>query len=554
MMRKLTLAILLFIGSYVSATAQVRDSVTIHIPPYTDTTCPGTQLVFSAVPSSDTFTALSYHWYVDNIFTGITLDTFLTTALNDNDSVYCWLVFTNSLGNLDSSKSNTITIHHLNSIPPRVLTAIISGSNPDCAGNPLVFQAYPINGGITPQYQWFVNGVEATGADSTTFSGVFGGADTVTVRMISSAGQPCAPFDTAYSIPIPVIHIHLIASMSITAVFDTICGGALDTFNATAFNYGTNSSYTWYVNGNPVSGVIGDQYITDSLAQGDSVYAVLTTTDTCVLNPVIQSNVKYIYVKHVFGTYAAIDLTAGDNPGCLDSSVTFTARFDTFGTAPYFAWYVDGVLTNVGSMTLSGTFANTDIVSFVVAQTDGQCYTHDTINVPGVVMIRDTTPVAPVVHLHGDTLLTYSQGTMTWYHCNTPVYGSGTLIPGATDTFYHPTTLGWYYCVANNANCPSLPSNFIYISLLEIQQISKSQVNIYPNPTTGILSMDWKNMPVTMSVTVYNAIGQNVLQDKIENKQHFDVDLSSLPPGNYYLELRNDEGRYDVHKIILEHK
>jgi hypothetical protein len=214
---------------------------------------------------------------------------------------------------------------------------------------------------------------------------------------------------------------------------------------------------------------------------------------------------------------------------------------------------VNGVLTNVGSNTLSGMFANTDVVSFMIQTTDGQCYQHYVYNVPGVVMVRDTTPVAPVVHLHGDTLITYSSGTLTWYHSNTLVPLVGTVIPGATDTFYHPTALGYYYAIANNANCPSIASNVIYISLLGVEEVNKSRVNIYPNPTTGVVSLDWNNTAVSMKLNVYNALGQNVINGTIDHQSHYDVDLSALSSGNYYIQLRDDEGKYNTYKIILQH-
>ncbi len=551
MIRKLILVFLLFIGSQSVTNAQVRDSVRIYIPPYTDTTCVGTQLKFTAVQSDTSFHPVAYHWYVNNVFTGIMLDTFYTTALNDGDSVHCWLTFTNSFGIFDSSRSNSITIHHLPSIPPRVLTSLIVGSNPDCAGSPLTFEAYPIIGGITPQYQWFINNVELPGEDSMRITRVFGGADTVTCRMLSNAS--CRSYDTAYSIPVPIIHIHLTATIGITAVFDSICQGGSDTFRSVANGFGNNVSYQWYIEGVPVTGANGFDFVTTALNDSDSVYVVMTTTDTCVLNPVVMSNVIYTKVKHVFSNYATIALTSGTNPGCLSDPVTFSAVFDSFGTAPYFAWYLNGGLISVGTPTYSALFANTDVVSLEVRQTDGGCYAHDTIIVPGVVMIRDTTPVAPVLNLIGDMLSTYSSGTMQWYRSNISTPGSGTLIPGATDTFYHPTALGYYYIIANNVNCPSIQSNVIYISLLDVADINKAHANIYPNPTTGIVTLDWNSQAVNVTINVYNALGQNVVNQTINNQSHADIDLSALPNGNYYLQVRDESGQYNSYKIVLEH-
>src|SRR4051812_6891255 len=98
MIRKFTLFFLLSIGFHSFVNAQVLDSVSIYLPYGTDTTCPGEQLTFTAVQSNDTFTSTTYQWYADNVFTGVTIDTFYTTALVDGDSVYCIINYINSLG------------------------------------------------------------------------------------------------------------------------------------------------------------------------------------------------------------------------------------------------------------------------------------------------------------------------------------------------------------------------------------------------------------------------------------------------------------------------
>ena len=551
MIRKITLFFLFFIGIHSFANAQVRDSITIFMPPYTDTTCNGTQLTFRAVQSNDTFSNVTYRWYADNVFTGVIIDTFLTTALNDGDSVYCKLYFTNSTGLSDSSLSNTIIVHHAAVIPPNVLISLIVGNNPDCAGHPLTFSAYPINGGTNPKYQWMINGVPVTGADSSTFTEIFGGGDTISCLMVSNS--PCAPFDSVYSSTIPIIHIHLTQSVNITVTGPVICAGGLDTFTAYASGYGSGINYQWYINNLPVPGAITYQYITPNMHDQDSAYCVVTTLDSCVLNPIDTSNYVHMTVFHNQASFAMVNLTAGTNPGCLTDPVTFTATYDSFGVAPVYNWYVNGALYAAGVTTITGIFNNNDIVSFHIQATDGACYVNDSLNLPGVVMIRDTTPIAPIVSLIGDILVTYSSGVFTWFYSPTNLPGSWSIVPGATDSTSHPIALGYYYCIANNFDCPSPHSNTIFISLLEINDINKTDVKLYPNPVNNTLTIDWGNASVKMDVSIINTIGQNIAHQTIENSPRFNMDVTNLPSGNYFVELKDDGGKTKTYKILVEH-
>ncbi len=550
MIRKLTLLLLLFVGLNSIAHAQVRDTVTISLPAYTDTTCPGTQLIFSAGQSSDTFSHVYFHWYTNTYYTGIVIDTFYTTAVSDGDSVYCWMYFTNSAGVFDSSRSNTIIIHRSTSIPARVLIAITTGSNPDCSGNALTFTAYPINGGTHPQDQWMVNGMELSGEDSVTISRYFGGADTVTCRMVSNS--PCAPVDTVYSVQVPILHIHLTAGITISAWANPVCGNKTDTFWAHASDYGSTAMYQWYVDTTAIIGAVNDYYTSGSLHTGDSVYCILTTTDTCVLNPVTKSNAIIVTVEHVIANYAYTNLIRGVNNGCIDSPVTFKGIIDSFGTTPGFEWFINGISAGSTYDTITRTFANLDILSFKVWQTDTGCYEHDTFYTPGVILIRDSVPQTPLISLIGDELnATFAFGEYTWYKTTGFGIYTDSVLPGANLGHYHPTTLGFYYCKKDSSNCQSAPSNIIYISLLSVDGISKKNVKIYPNPSTGIVNFNWGGEMMNLKMDVYNAVGQGLLHQDIVNKTQYETDLSYLPEGMYIVVLKDEEGNMSTNRISI---
>ncbi len=546
MIRKITLVFLLFIGMYATAHAAAGDSVTIHIPPYTDTTCFGAQLRFT---ETDTFTGATVKWYANNAYTSVALDTFYTTALADGDSVYCWLY----LSTTDSTKSNTIVIHRAASIPARVLVSLTMGSNPDCAGHATTFTAYPVNGGTNPTYQWYVNGVEVAGADSISITRIFGGADTLSCRMVSNS--PCAPVDTVFSTIIPIIHIHLTANVVITAWRNPVCMGTLDTLTATAVDYGSAVTYQWYIDSVAVLGAVNAIYLTDSLHNGDSVFCVITTTDSCVLNPIDTSNMIHFVVDSIKPSFAHVIMTEGTNPGCIDSPVAFKALIDSFGTAPSYEWYINGIMTNAGFDTLRRIFNNLDIVTFKVRATAPGCYAYDSLTTPGIVLIRDTMPNQPLVSLWGNLLVTPNPiGVYRWYFNTINSYAGATLVAGATGYTYHPTVLGYYFCIQDDAFCVSIPSNIIYISLLSINDINKQYLSIYPNPTNDVVVLDWGTYKVTAKMDIYNTVGQNVRHSEIAGASRYNADLSDLPNGNYYIVLKDAEGNFDTHTVVVNHK
>ena len=546
MIRKIALVFLLCICLQPVVKAQIFDSVTISLPHGADTTCPGVQLTFTAMQSSSTFTTTSYHWYTDNVFTGVIIDTFYTTALVDGDSVYCKIFYINGLGQLDSFKSNTIIIHRSTSFAPRVDIAITAGSNPDCAGHPLTFTAFPVNGGSTPIFNWIINNALIPGADSSTFTRVFPAGDTIECQMISNSTCSAPYSDTVISFGIPVIHDSLSAAISIVVAKNPICLGTLDSFTATVASTGLGSTVAWYVDTSHIPAALGYTYRTDTLHNGDLVYCVLTAPDACVINHTTISNVITMTVITPLVNSVNVNLTRGANPGCLKDSVQFTASFTNFGNTPSYIWYVDGQPVDSNKLTIDSNFANGDIVTFEVRTTDSGCYVHDTIRFANILMIRDSTPQLPWISLIGDMLVASSTGTYSWY--GPP---SGALIPGAISQTYHPIQLGWYYAIRDTGNCRSDTSNKIYISLLGVKDVNVADVKIYPNPTTGILNMDWGNRVVNMKLDVYNIQGMGLIHEDIISQNHHETDMSFLPEGNYFVVLRDEDGSKRTYKVLL---
>jgi hypothetical protein len=78
-------------------------------------------------------------------------------------------------------------------------------------------------------------------------------------------------------------------------------------------------------------------------------------------------------------------------------------------------------------------------------------------------------------------------------------------------------------------------------------------VSIYPNPTNGVLNIDWKTVVGKMQVDIYDIVGQSIQREEVRNASNYATDLGNLPQGNYYVVLRNEDGLQGTYKISVTH-
>ncbi len=79
---------------------------------------------------------------------------------------------------------------------------------------------------------------------------------------------------------------------------------------------------------------------------------------------------------------------------------------------------------------------------------------------------------------------------------------------------------------------------------LSVSDISKTQINIFPNPTSDFINI--KSDEKIKSVKLYNASGSLV---KTENNEFSRINISNLPKGNYLLSIETGSG-IETKKII----
>ena len=116
-------------------------------------------------------------------------------------------------------------------------------------------------------------------------------------------------------------------------------------------------------------------------------------------------------------------------------------------------------------------------------------------------------------------------------------------------TFY-----GWIKInVTNSATCTvkeyslnSQSTNGIYLT-----PNKDIHVNIFPNPAINKLTIQWPLSQYTI-LFVYNAYGQEVYTETIQNKNSTEIDVSELAEGVYFVKVETNTGVLAKKKIILK--
>jgi len=235
-----------------------------------------------------------------------------------------------------------------------------------CTGSVVTFSATPTNGGASPSYQWFVNGVGVTTAPTYSYAPVNG--DLVRVVITSSS---CASPDTGSATVTVTVSSGVTPSVSINATPGfTVCSGSDVTLVAMPTNGGTAPAYIWTKNG--INVATGPAYTFTPLS-GDLVSVRLISNHPCRTADTVVSTTSTITVAPMVMPSVNIVATPGTTISA-GASVTLNAMAVDAGPSPTYQWSINSV--NVPGATnstfISSTFANGDIVTVRVTSS-GVC-------------------------------------------------------------------------------------------------------------------------------------------------------------------------------------
>jgi hypothetical protein len=80
-----------------------------------------------------------------------------------------------------------------------------------------------------------------------------------------------------------------------------------------------------------------------------------------------------------------------------------------------------------------------------------------------------------------------------------------------------------------------------------------NQVTVYPNPTTGLLSIECESTPEQpLTVSLWDLMGRLVVAERRLAERQNEMDLGSLPQGLYLLRVRSSSEDERIIKIVKQ--
>jgi hypothetical protein len=88
-----------------------------------------------------------------------------------------------------------------------------------------------------------------------------------------------------------------------------------------------------------------------------------------------------------------------------------------------------------------------------------------------------------------------------------------------------------------------LASSFVCspLGLADIDNVNK--FNLYPNPTTGKITVDPLDLGNNLTIRIYDVVGNIVKELKLDNNVKTEIDLSAQGNGIYFIEIGNEVGK-----------
>ncbi len=378
--------------------------------------CSGDTVVFTATPTNGG-TSPSYQWKVNGSNAGANSATFSTTSLSNGDMIWCVMTSNDPAANPTTANSDTITMTVNARLTP-IVAISLSPNDTICDGTTVTFTATFANGGNTPSFQWKLNGANVGGDSAKYITSTLADGDVVSCILTSSETCVTVASDTSNSITMKVNPI-LTPVVNITvSPNDTICANTFTTFTATTSNGGTSPTYQWRRNGVVVGGS-SSTYSTNTLANGDDVLCILTSSEACVSKTRDTSGTISMTVLPNLVPSISITVSPNDTV-CSGTPLTFTATPVNGGSSPVYTWRVNGMVVGGNSPTLNVSLTVNSTVWCTMASSE-QCKTSSLV-FSNFIFMRVNPILTPDVTVAVSPNDTICAGTMTTFTAN-PVNG-----------------------------------------------------------------------------------------------------------------------------------
>jgi hypothetical protein len=140
--------------------------------------------------------------------------------------------------------------------------------------------------------------------------------------------------------------------------------------------------------------------------------------------------------------------------------------------------------------------------------------------------------------------LGYESGNSVCAEASGNVYATGSLLDGGS---FGPWQVGGYkrtdaFVTKLNATPAGIKENY-----------APANFDLYPNPAATTFNIRLTQLSPVAELLLYNNFGQLVTQKSFKNTSQVTVNVSDLPNGIYFAEIKNDNSVIGKRKIIVQH-
>ena len=235
------------------------------------------------------------------------------------------LITTSNFGCLDSTAQTITTLANLT---PTV--SVKATSTNICSGTNVTFTATITNGGTSPTYQWYKNGLPVGTSSNTYSDNALANADNVKCVLTSSYQCLTVPSATSNVLVITVSQ-YVTPSVSISTPTSTVCSGTNVTFTASSTNGGSSPTYQWTVNGASV-GTNSNTYSSSVLTNNSVVALTLTSSTTCVTSRSTNSNDITLIVNSLSSSNTVASICSGNSYSFNGTAYNVSGTYTTYLT------------------------------------------------------------------------------------------------------------------------------------------------------------------------------------------------------------------------------
>ncbi len=497
--------------------------------------CNGTLVNFS-VESNPIPNNVNYQWFVQGLaVSGNNSPTLSQVISSTSNLVYVVINVSDICFSPSVVTTNTIEVQ----IQSQQITSVITVSPSDtpCSGTPLFFGSanLPLTGAFI--YQWNVNGNPITGANSESLNvDVYNSGDVFSLTVSSNDNCLAGPTNSN-SITINNT-ANVVAQVSATASSSLICQGSPITITATGVNGGNNPLYGLFINGTQIDSNSSGVFTTTALTVGAQLMITLTSSEPCIIVNPVSVNIPITVTP-------GLQITSSSVPADCNGKPTGSATaLASGGVAPYtYAW------TNITPGNTS-TISNILAGDYTVTITDSQgCANTSNVTVtePTAITLGSSTIIAQstVNNPSGSISVNVTGGTPPYsYLWNTA--------PIQTTNSATELTSGEYILTVTDNNGCSQTFTFIVPNTVSLDEISSSEITIYPNPVSNSLFIKVNELNEGISsFFIFDVTGKKIISEINASAKNglYEINTSTLPVGIYFLQITQNNKKF-TKKIV----